>query len=95
MSLLTSKASVSRRNKLSMDHKKLPATPSDDDDRLSLFSHGFERAATALSSRPSITRRFRASRDYVKEEPIGVKFKHEVMTTDLYYRILPHRLLVG
>lgn len=89
MSLLTSKASIYRRNKPSVDIKKLPATPtatpSEDDDRLSLFSHGYERAATALSSRPSITRRFRASRDYVKEEPIGVKFKHEVKFIERRY----------
>lgn len=38
----------------------------------------FEKATSVLSSRPSITRRFRSSVDYRHEEPLNVKFKKEV-----------------
>lgn len=84
MSLLTSKASIYRHKKGKLSKGKASEASNEDDEKSSLFSDGFHRAATALSSRPSISRRFRASHDDVKEESVTAKFKREVQAIILF-----------
>jgi hypothetical protein len=78
MNLLTSKASIYRHQKGKPSKGKATEMSNEDDDRSSLFGDGFHRAASALSSRPSISRRFRPSHDFAKEESVTEKFKREV-----------------
>ena len=83
MSLLTSKASIYRHKKGKPSKGKISEASNEDDERSSLFSDGFHRATSALSS-PSISRRFRASHDYAKEESVTAKFKREVQAIILF-----------
>lgn len=80
MNLLTSKASIYRHQKAKPSKGKASEMSNEDDDRSSLFSDGLQRAASVLSSRRSMSRRFRSPHDYVKEESVTEKFKHEVQT---------------
>lgn len=75
MSLLTSRGSLYRKNKKTLTTPGYTSTPeAETPDHESLL----ERATSIVSSRRSLTHRFRSSVDYRHEEPLNVKFKKEV-----------------